>query len=129
MEKRGEVEEGRWGSAAVGSRVSVCFTPLRQMSFLAFPPSLALPSPPRSRSWAHPNGEERKPKQNETKSQCHQDMPTSRIPPLEKKTFANDKNCGTLFRKPIYPLKSDFFRNPHISEALVAGSLSKGHPF
>lgn len=51
-------------------------------------------------------------------------MPTSRIPPLGKKTFVNDKNCGTLFKKTIYPVKSDFFflsRNPHISEALVAG--------
>lgn len=36
-------------------------------------------------SWAHPNGEEGKPKQNETKSQCHRNMSTSLIPPLEKK--------------------------------------------
>lgn len=42
---------------------------------------------------------------------------------------ANDKNSGTVFRKPIYPLKRDVCRNPHFSVAQVAGSLSKGHPF
>ena len=49
--------------------------------------------------------------------------------PRWENPFAKDKNSGTVFRKPVYPLKSDLCRNARISEALVAGSLSKGHPF
>lgn len=46
--------------------------------------------------------------------------------PRSRNPFANDKN--RIPKKPVHPLNGDFCRNPHISEALVTGSLSKGHP-